>query len=69
MTLTVNGEAKTLEDASLTINELLEKLDIPVEHIAVEVNRDIVPKARFAETGLNDGDVIEIVRFVGGGKS
>ena len=66
MNLTINGEQKAF-DNSLNITDLLTKLDIPLEHIAVEINRNIVPKIQFKETTLGDGDQIEIVRFVGGG--
>jgi sulfur carrier protein len=37
------------------------------DRVAVELNRDIVPRDRWAETTLNDGDRLEVVHFVGGG--
>ena len=37
------------------------------DRVAVELNRDIVPRDRWAETALNEGDRLEIVHFVGGG--
>ncbi len=37
------------------------------DRVAVELNREIVPRARWAETPLHDGDQLEIVHFVGGG--
>ncbi|MBE9528789.1 MAG: sulfur carrier protein ThiS, partial [Proteobacteria bacterium] len=42
-------------------------LDISTIGTAVELNREVVPKRTYAETVLKDGDVIEIIRMVGGG--
>lgn len=66
MKITINGDPKELQD-SLTITALLEELGIQIDRVAVELNLDIVPKARFADTLLKDGDRVEIVSFVGGG--
>jgi thiamine biosynthesis protein ThiS len=37
------------------------------DRVAIELNREIVPRDRWAQTRLNDGDELEIVHFVGGG--
>jgi len=66
MKLTVNGEERQLPD-ELTVSGLLERLGISVKAVAVEVNREIVPRARHAETRLKEGDRVEIVTFVQGG--
>lgn len=66
MKITINGDPKELQD-SLTVTALLEELGIQIGRVAVELNLDIVPKARFADTLLKDGDRLEIVSFVGGG--
>jgi len=66
MKVVVNGEEKDISEG-LTVEGLLNKLGIGKERVAVELNLDIVPKSRFAETVLNDGDRVEIVSFVGGG--
>jgi sulfur carrier protein len=66
MTLTVNGESRTL-DGPCTVAELLERLDLAAAPCAVEVNGDLVPKARHADQPINDGDRLEIVTLVGGG--
>lgn len=66
MKVVVNGEEKDISEG-LTVEGLLNKLVIGKERVAVELNLDIVPKSRFAETVLNDGDRVEIVSFVGGG--
>ncbi len=53
--------------AGKTIAEYLETTDYNPMRIAVERNGEIVPKATYAETVLQDGDSVEIVNFVGGG--
>jgi thiamine biosynthesis protein ThiS len=66
MTITINGSKKEFA-AAATIRELLETLGLDAARVAVEHNRDIVPRDRFAETVMTDGDSLEIVQFVGGG--
>jgi sulfur carrier protein len=66
MLVTVNGEKKEIKDGS-TILELIENLKLTPARVAVEVNREIVTRAKHGEHRLNAGDQIEIVHFVGGG--
>lgn len=66
MNLTVNGDAITIEDGA-TVRALIEKLELTGGPVAVERNGQVVPRAQHAETKLADGDVVEIVHFVGGG--
>ncbi len=66
MDITVNGEQKRFH-GPLTVAGLLTALALEPRKIAVERNLEIVPKSRFGETALADGDRIEIVQFVGGG--
>lgn len=66
MKLTVNGEAKNLPDG-LTVRGLIEALALTEGPVAVERNREVVPRALHSETVLRDQDVIEIVHLVGGG--
>lgn len=66
MKLSVNGESLEVEDA-LTVRGLIERLDLDKGPVAVEKNGEVVPRARHAETTLAEGDVVEIVHFVGGG--
>ena len=47
--------------------DLLSQLELEPVRVAVEINEDIVPRKRFGETPIHDGDRIEIVTFVGGG--
>jgi thiamine biosynthesis protein ThiS len=65
MNLKVNGEERQSEKR--TLNELLEELGIMPERVAVEVNLKIIKKADHDMYQLSEGDVIEIVNFVGGG--
>src|SRR4051812_45299100 len=51
----------------MTVAELIGQLALKPEHVAVEVNRGLVPRARHAEVRVSAGDVLEIVTLVGGG--
>ncbi len=66
MQITINGEEKQLKD-NLNIQQLIEQLGLTEQRLAMEVNREIVPRSRFAEHHLQAGDQIEIVRAIGGG--
>jgi sulfur carrier protein len=66
MQLTVNGEAKTYPDG-LTVRGLVEVLGLTDGPVAVERNREVVPRAEHAQAVLHDSDVVEIVHLVGGG--
>jgi len=66
MHLVINGERKEL--ASLgNLSELVQSLQLKPDRIAVELNREIVPRANWETTDLRDGDSLEVVHFVGGG--
>jgi sulfur carrier protein len=66
MKLQINGESRDFE-SPLTLTALIEQLGMKTDRVAVELNHDIVPRDRWATTGLNSGDRLEIVHFVGGG--
>lgn len=66
MKLTVNGDALEVPNA-LTVRGLVEHLGLTDGPVAVEKNREVVPRAEHEKTALSDGDVLEIVHFVGGG--
>jgi thiamine biosynthesis protein ThiS len=66
ITITVNGNAKPL-GAPMSVQQLLDALGLESVRVAVELNRAILPKNRFADTPLKEGDSLEIVQFVGGG--
>ena len=63
--VTVNGRA--LDLSGKTVAEYLSTTNYDIERIAVERNGDIVPKAKYGEIVLCDGDSLEVVSFVGGG--
>ena len=64
--ISVNGQPTTIE-AGLTIDGLLDTLNIKREYTAVAVNREITPKSEYATVKLSEGDKVEIVRPMGGG--
>lgn len=68
MRLTINGELRDLATAA-TVRELLAALELDARKIAIELNREIVPRSAYDATALNDGDKIEIVHFIGGGNA
>lgn len=66
MTITLNGEPFSVPD-SLTISDLLARLQIDPRRVAVERNIAVVKRAAYDTTQIVEGDEIEIVNFVGGG--
>ncbi len=64
--LSVNGQQRQLEP-SANIERLLQVLELAGKKVAVEKNGEIVPRSRYADTQLADGDSLEIVVAVGGG--
>lgn len=66
MKLQINGAERKF-DSTLSLASLLERLGMKQDRVAVELNHDIVPRDRWAEAMLCDGDRLEIVHFVGGG--
>ncbi len=68
MKLTINGEEHDFVTVT-SLAALIEQLGMKADRIAIELNRDIVSRARWAETSVQDGDRLEIVHFVGGGSA
>ena len=66
MQITVNGAAHEVPEG-LTVRGLVETLGLTEGPVAVERNREVVPRAEHPSTALAAGDVLEIVHFVGGG--
>ena len=66
MRLQINGDEKEFADG-LSLADLIAQLGMKGDRVAVELNREIVSRAQWAETSLRDGDKMEIVHFVGGG--
>jgi thiamine biosynthesis protein ThiS len=66
MKIVLNGDPREIA-GPLTLTELLAQLNIDPRRVAVEHNLNVVKRAEYDRTRVNDGDEIEIVNFVGGG--
>jgi sulfur carrier protein len=62
----INGERREVK-AGVTVADVVRMLDLNQRRLAVEINREIVARDSYAEHVLQEGDVLEIVHFVGGG--
>ena len=62
----VNGKIKTIID-NLTLAKLIKDLKIPLNKVAIELNKEIVNKNKINKIKFKNNDVIEIVHFIGGG--
>ncbi|NIP17359.1 MAG: sulfur carrier protein ThiS [Xanthomonadales bacterium] len=62
----VNGKEESVEK-DVSVTELLARYGLADRRVAVELNHEIVPRSRHADTRVNDGDRIEIVHAIGGG--
>ena len=62
----MNGEARDFTPP-LSLSSLIVQLGMKDDRVAIELNRNIVPRELWAETRLGEGDRLEIVHFVGGG--
>ncbi|MBF0254769.1 MAG: sulfur carrier protein ThiS [Candidatus Omnitrophica bacterium] len=67
MNLIINGKTENFDQLTLRLEELLQLHSLVPEAVAVEVNARVLPRAEIRQALLNDGDRVEIVRFVGGG--
>ncbi len=66
MQITINGESREVK-GPLTVAALVESLGMKARFVAVERNRQLVPRAEHAATPIEEGDEIEVVTLVGGG--
>ena len=66
MTIQLNGEPRKVPE-SLTLAALLEWLGLAADRVAVERNREIVKRAGWSTTRIEEGDRLEVVQMVGGG--
>ena len=66
MRIYVNGEQHDLPD-NLSLAELLVRLEIPSNRVAIELNKTVIRRQEWDLTRLHDKDRVEIVHFVGGG--
>ena len=65
--LLINGKHHDDLPEGLTVATLITHLELPERKIAVERNREVVPKSAYAETLLENHDELEIIHFIGGG--
>jgi sulfur carrier protein len=70
MQLTVNGKPATIaHNETLTIHSLLSELKVAQpEYVTVELNGEILDRESFASTQVKDGDAVEFLYFMGGGR-
>jgi thiamine biosynthesis protein ThiS len=68
MQVEINGKRREVRERS-TLKELVEELSLAPERLAIELNQRVVRRAEWSHTTLQEGDHVEIVHFVGGGKA
>lgn len=66
ISITLNGEPRAIA-AGLNVQALVFELGLDLRKIAIERNLEIVPRTAYAEVPLMEGDLVEIVQFIGGG--
>jgi len=66
MNITLNGEPKEIH-TPLTLQQLLDQLQIPAGRVACEVNLKIIKRLSYPDTLINEGDSVEIIQAIGGG--
>jgi thiamine biosynthesis protein ThiS len=66
LSITLNGDPRRVAPG-MSVADLVAELGLPIKKVAVERNLEIVPRSTLADVLLADGDVLEIVHFVGGG--
>lgn len=66
ISITVNGESVEIE-SEMSVEQLLDTVDVPPNYLAVELNENVVPRETYAQTLVRAGDDVEVVTLVGGG--
>ncbi len=66
ISITVNGEPVDIE-SEMSVEQLLDTVDVPPNYLAVEVNANVVAREQYSQTIVHDGDQVEVVTLVGGG--
>jgi thiamine biosynthesis protein ThiS len=62
----LNGEPRRIEN-EVTLDQMLDLFSLPRQRIAIELNRSVIRRAEWPAYVLSDGDVVEVIHFVGGG--
>lgn len=65
MNIQINGQIESIQ--TTTIDELIDDLDLEKKSLVVEHNGTLIKQEKWNETQLHDGDVLELLNFVGGG--
>lgn len=66
MEIRLNGENRQVTDG-ISVQALIDELNVPSRAMAIAVNRRVVTKAQWKQHALQPGDVVELVRAIGGG--
>jgi sulfur carrier protein len=64
--ITVNGKPVEIE-TEMSVEQLLDTVDVPPNYLAVEVNAEVVPREEYCRRTVRAGDEVEVVTLVGGG--
>ncbi len=65
--LIINGKDHDDLPDGMSVADLIAHLELPERKIAIERNREVVPKSSFADVTLENHDILEIIHFIGGG--
>lgn len=66
MNVKINGQTHTFND-NITLENIINELNITINSIVAEVNGQVITKEKFSNTIIKDNDIIELIKFVGGG--
>ena len=64
--ITINGRTVELNEP-MTVEQMLDRVEVPPNYLAVEVNAEVVPREEYTAHVIQSGDQIELVTLVGGG--
>lgn len=67
MSITLNGKSVELQEGVQTVEQLLSHYHLENRIVVVEVNKEIVMKENYKKVSLSNGDIVELIHFVGGG--
>jgi sulfur carrier protein len=68
--LRLNGETRDLEVSDgISVRALLERLALAGRRVAVAINSEVVPRSRFEQVHVREGDAVEVIQAVGGGSA
>ena len=66
MHITINGSQENYP-TDTAVSQLLNQLNLQDKRIALEINKEIIPRSEYDQHILNDGDIVEIIHAIGGG--